>query len=73
MLCSRKQEYEVYLKELGMSNVSIHAEKLMDVPTNANFLERVIAVFATPPNSYSALSDPVDLVSKEQSKLQALR
>lgn len=46
-----------------MTNVSIYAEELMDVPSNANLLERVIAVFATPPNSYSALADPVDLVS----------
>lgn len=51
-----------------MKNINIHSEKLIDVPVNANYLEEVSAVFATPPNSYTAVTDPIDLVSGEQLK-----
>lgn len=45
-----------------MKNISTYSEKLIDVPTDASYLEEVVAVFATPPNSYSAVTDPIDLV-----------
>lgn len=63
MLLFRKEDYEKYFNELGVTNIVIHPEKFVDIPPDANYLEEVIAVFATPPNSYSAVADPVDLVS----------
>lgn len=45
-----------------MTNVVIYSDRLIDSPPDASYLEEVTAVFATPPNSYSAVTDPVDLV-----------
>lgn len=33
-----------------------------DTPTVINALDGVVAALATPPNSYSAVTDPIDLV-----------
>lgn len=45
-----------------MNNIIIYSDRLIDTPLDANYMEEVVAVFATPPNSYSAVSDPIDLV-----------
>lgn len=58
----RKKEYEKYFQQLGMTNIVLHSDRLIDTPPDAAYLEEVVAVFATPPNSYSAVADPVDLV-----------
>lgn len=60
----RKREYEKYFQHLGMTNIVLHSDRLIDTPPDASYLEEVVAVFATPPNTYSAVSDPVDLVIK---------
>lgn len=45
-----------------MNNVLIFSERLIDTRADAQYMEEVVAVFATPPNSYSAVADPIDLV-----------
>lgn len=45
-----------------MRNILTYSEKLIDTSPDASYLEEAIAVFATPPNSYSAVTDPIDLV-----------
>lgn len=55
-----------------MTNVSIFADRLVDVSPDANCMEEVVAVFATPPNSYSAVSDPIDLVCSRGGDLSML-
>lgn len=45
-----------------MKNILIYSEKLIDMSPDAHCLEEAIAVFATPPNSYTAVTDPIDLV-----------
>lgn len=46
-----------------MDNIVIFSDRLIDTPPDANYMEEVVAVFATPPNSYSAVADPIDLVN----------
>lgn len=58
----RKNEYESYFEELGVTNITIFSDRLIDTPPDASYMEEVVAVFATPPNSYSAVVDPIDLV-----------
>lgn len=41
----------------------VFSKRLVDIEPNADILEQVVGVFATPPNSYSAVNDPIDLVS----------
>ncbi|XP_060524217.1 uncharacterized protein LOC132700728 isoform X2 [Cylas formicarius] len=68
----RKNEYEAYFMDLGVNNITIFADRLIDLPQDANYMEEVIAVFATPPNSYSAVTDPIDLVCSRGGDLSML-
>lgn len=61
-LFHRKEEYENYFSELGMTNIIIYSDRFIDTSPENPCLEEVSAVFATPPNSYSAVADPIDLV-----------
>ncbi|XP_045763931.1 uncharacterized protein LOC123866417 isoform X2 [Maniola jurtina] len=59
------RELGIEASELPQSSASVcvvsdHVH--VDTPTVANALEGVVAVLATPPNSYSAVTDPIDLV-----------
>ncbi|CAH1971250.1 unnamed protein product [Acanthoscelides obtectus] len=69
---NRKNEYERYFKDLGMTNVVIFSDRLIDTPPDASYMEEVVAVFATPPNSYSAVVDPIDLVCSRGGDLSML-
>jgi hypothetical protein len=68
----RKLEYEDYFNQLGMTNVLIFSDRLIDVSPDANYMEEVVAVYATPPNSYSAVNDPIDLVCSRGGDLSML-
>lgn len=68
----RKNEYESYLNKLGMTNVEVYSDKLVDLGQESAILEEVVAVYATPPNSYSAVNDPVDLVCSRGGDLSML-
>nr|CAD7409242.1 unnamed protein product [Timema poppensis] len=59
---SRKAEYDEYLAQLCVRNTRVFAEKFVDLPSDTNLLEGVCAVLASPPNTYSGVMDPVDLV-----------
>lgn len=59
----RKQEYDKYFSDLGITNTTIYPQRLVDTSPEAEYLEHVVAVFACPPNSYSGVKDPVDLGS----------
>ncbi|XP_044758073.1 uncharacterized protein LOC123316146 isoform X2 [Coccinella septempunctata] len=68
----RKIEYENYLHELGMTNVIVYSDKLVDFGFESPCMEEVVAVYATPPNSYSAVADPIDLVCSRGGDLSML-
>lgn len=57
-----KCEFESYMSKLQVDNVLIYSKRLLDMDLSAEIFENVVAVFATPPNSYTAVNDPVDLV-----------
>lgn len=48
---------------MNIRNIMLFAENLSELAPETQILEQVVAVFATPPNSYSAVTDPIDLVS----------
>lgn len=72
LLGFRKTEYDNYFQDLGMKNILIYSERLIDLPDDTTYLEEVVAVFATPPNSYSAVNDPIDLVCSRGGDLSML-
>lgn len=59
---SRLREYTEYMSKLGINNIRIRAEKFCQVSVHSTALEKVVGIFATPPNSYSAVADPIDLI-----------
>ncbi|XP_058457188.1 uncharacterized protein LOC131434471 isoform X2 [Malaya genurostris] len=71
--CGNKlNEYKQYMVDLGVSNVKLYAENFIDVPHGAGMIERVVGVFANPPSSYSAVSDPIDLICSRGGDLSML-
>lgn len=93
----RKNEYERYLRELGVTNAEIHAQCFVEAAAtslsttsllstdsndegneddNANeeegLLAGVAAILATPPNTYTGVTDPVDLVCSRGGDLAML-
>jgi hypothetical protein len=57
---------------LGVTNAEVRAERFVDVPSDSCLLEAVVGVLATPPNTYSAVTDPVDLVCSRGGDLPML-
>lgn len=57
---------------LGVTNTEVRAERFLDVPSDSCLLETVVGVLATPPNTYSGVRDPVDLVCSRGGDLSML-
>jgi hypothetical protein len=57
---------------LGVTNAEVRAERFVDIPSDSYLLETVVGVLATPPNTYSAVTDPVDLVCSRGGDLSIL-
>lgn len=69
---SRHREYTEYMSKLGINNIRIRAEKFCQVSVQSPALEKVVGIFATPPNSYSAVGDPIDLICSRGGDLSML-
>lgn len=68
----RAQEYRRFMADLGVRNVKIFAENFTDPNLKASLLERAVGVFASPPNSYSGVTDPIDLICSRGGDLTML-
>lgn len=69
---SRLIEYNEYMQNLGINNIRIRSENFSQMSTHSHALEKVVGVFITPPNSYSAISDPIDLICSRGGDLSML-
>lgn len=56
----------------GKAAVRIFAESYCDHAAGAKLFERVVGVFCTPPNSYSGVTDPIDLICSRGGDLTML-
>lgn len=63
-LC-RKENYDEYLEELGVTNVVIYEDKFTTFDPEDEMFNTVSAVLVSPPNTYSAVNDPVELVCSQ--------
>ncbi|CAB3372655.1 Hypothetical predicted protein [Cloeon dipterum] len=68
----KKREYENYLHSVGISNVYIRSEKFAELSPDSDILDGAVALLANPPNSLSAVQDPVDLACSSGRNLQLL-
>lgn len=68
----RIPEYNEYMQKLGINNIRMRSENFCQVSIQSNILERVVGIFITPPNSYSAINDPIDLICSRGGDLSML-
>lgn len=68
----RIPEYNAYMSKLGINNIRMRSENFCQVSIQSHILEKVVGIFITPPNSYSAISDPIDLICSRGGDLSML-
>uniref|UniRef100_A0A1I8PIG2 Uncharacterized protein n=2 Tax=Stomoxys calcitrans TaxID=35570 RepID=A0A1I8PIG2_STOCA len=59
---SNLKQYRKYIDDLGINNIRLFAESFTSFPLESNRFRTVVGIFANPPNSFSAISDPIDLI-----------
>uniref|UniRef100_A0A182PJE2 HECT domain-containing protein n=1 Tax=Anopheles epiroticus TaxID=199890 RepID=A0A182PJE2_9DIPT len=69
---SKLAEYREYMAELGVTNVKLFAEPFADIPHGSPIVDKVVGILANPPSSYSAVSDPIDLICSRGGDLSML-
>lgn len=69
---ARLNEYRQFLQRLACDNVKMYAENFCDIPMESPILENVVGIFVTPPNSYSGVTDPIDLICSRGGDLTML-
>uniref|UniRef100_A0AAG5DSX7 Uncharacterized protein n=1 Tax=Anopheles atroparvus TaxID=41427 RepID=A0AAG5DSX7_ANOAO len=65
-------EYREYMYALGVTNLKLFAEAFSEVPHGSPVLDKVVGILANPPSSYSAVSDPIDLICSRGGDLSML-
>ncbi|XP_031633541.1 uncharacterized protein LOC116347169 [Contarinia nasturtii] len=68
----RLHEYNDYMHKLEISNIRMRSENFCQMPIQSTILEKVVGVFITTPNSYSAINDPIDLICSRGGDLSML-
>lgn len=69
---SRVKEFREYFNGLGIDNMKLYAENFNDMSPTSGILDSVVGVFATPPCSYSGITDPIDLICSRGGDLNML-
>lgn len=69
---TRLNEYRDFLRRLECENVKIYAENFCSVSLDSHILDKVVGIFVTPPNSYSGVCDPIDLICSRGGDLTML-
>nr|XP_036216388.1 uncharacterized protein LOC106617935 [Bactrocera oleae] len=66
------KEYRKFMEILGVNNIRIYAEPFTSFPLESKRFGYVVGIFANPPNSFSAISDPIDLICSRGGDLSML-
>ncbi|XP_036325938.1 uncharacterized protein LOC118738974 [Rhagoletis pomonella] len=66
------KEYRRFMEVLGISNIRIFDEVFTSFPLESKRFGYVVGIFANPPNSFSAISDPIDLICSRGGDLSML-
>jgi hypothetical protein len=53
-------EYQAYFDKVGATNIILYEESFLSFPRN--ILEKTVAIYCTPPSSFSSISDPIELI-----------
>ncbi|EDW73328.2 uncharacterized protein Dwil_GK17491 [Drosophila willistoni] len=66
------KDYRKYMESIGVNNIRLFADAFTSFPMESNRFRTVVGIFATPPNSFSAISDPIDLICSRGGDLSML-
>ncbi|KAH8304014.1 hypothetical protein KR018_003319 [Drosophila ironensis] len=66
------KEYRRYMELIGVNNIRLFGDAFTSFPMESNRFRTVVGIFATPPNSFSAISDPIDLICSRGGDLSML-
>ncbi|XP_065361983.1 uncharacterized protein LOC135955560 [Calliphora vicina] len=59
---SNLKRFRKYMEDLCINNIRLFGESFTSFPLESNRFRTVVGIFANPPNSFSAISDPIDLI-----------
>ncbi|ALC43980.1 maker702, partial [Drosophila busckii] len=66
------KDYRRYMETIGVNNIRLFGDAFTSFPMESNRFRTVVGIFATPPNSFSAISDPIDLICSRGGDLSML-
>ncbi|XP_055923266.1 uncharacterized protein LOC129953813 isoform X2 [Eupeodes corollae] len=66
-------EYKLYMTTLGIRNIRLFAEPFASISLEVQKFGTVVGILATPPNSFSAVADPIDLICSRGGDLNMLQ
>lgn len=65
------KEYQAYFDKVGATNVKLYEENFLGL--TRNILEKTVAIYCTPPSSFSSISDPIELICSRGGDLKMLQ
>jgi hypothetical protein len=65
-------EYQAYFDKIGATNIKLYAEKFIEFQRNS-ILEKTVAIYCTPPSSFSSINDPIELICSRGGDLTMLQ
>lgn len=66
------KEYQTYFEKVGCAaNIKLYGESFLKFPRN--ILEKTVAIYCTPPSSFSSISDPIELICNRGGDLRMLQ
>lgn len=65
------KEYQAYFDKVGATNVKLYEESFLGL--TRNILEKTVAIYCTPPSSFSSITDPIELICSRGGDLKMLQ
>lgn len=65
------KEYQAYFEKIGATNIQLYEENFLKVARN--ILEKTVAIYCTPPSSFSSINDPIELICSRGGDLKMLQ
>lgn len=65
------KEYKAYFDRIGATNIQLYEESFLGY--SRNILEKTVAIYCTPPSSFSSILDPIELICSRGGDLKMLQ
>lgn len=65
------KEYQAYFDKINATNIKLYEESFHTI--SRNILEKTVAIYCTPPSSFSSINDPIELICSRGGDLKMLQ